>query len=328
MKRLDHYALYILLFPQLIAGPIIRFHEIADQISAKAHPFIPDKVFRGFFRFVIGLAKKVLIANVLGEYADRVFDAQAGSIQTTEAWLGMICYTFQIYFDFSGYSDMAIGLAAMMGFTFPENFRNPYISASITEFWQRWHISLSRWMRDYLYIPLGGNRVSPLRVYMNLWIVFLVSGFWHGAEWTFIAWGVYHGTFLVLERATGQAYLLWLPRVLRVVFTFFIAAIGWVFFRAHDVHTAFVFLQRLISPLDWGLVNLPSQKVFFVLVVAVIICMLPVIPGIEKREEDIYLRPAPGLRSVCMASASVVLLFLCITDLMGSTFNPFIYFRF
>ncbi|HNZ43107.1 MAG TPA: MBOAT family O-acyltransferase, partial [Bacteroidales bacterium] len=200
MKNILNYALYILFFPQLIAGPIIRFNEISDQIEDRRYQFTVDNHLLGFFRFVIGLAKKVLIANVLGEEADRIFALGFYDLTTPLAWLGVLAYAFQIYFDFSGYSDMAIGLARMMGFIFPENFNNPYISQSITEFWRRWHMSLSRWMRDYLYISLGGNRVSVPRMYFNLAFVFLISGFWHGAEWNFIFWGAFHGLFLILDR--------------------------------------------------------------------------------------------------------------------------------
>src|SRR3984957_349801 len=195
------YLLYILLFPKLIAGPIIRYHEIADQINDRsANDTIDDKL-TGFYRFIIGLSKKVLIANQLGLQADIIFSSNYHTLNSGIAWIGALAYTFQIYFDFSGYSDMALGLGRMMGFKFPENFNNPYISQSITEFWRRWHISLGNWMRNYLYIPLGGNRVkSSSRLYFNLWIVFIASGLWHGASWNFVIWGAWHGTFLVMER--------------------------------------------------------------------------------------------------------------------------------
>ncbi|HRW96777.1 MAG TPA: MBOAT family O-acyltransferase, partial [Bacteroidales bacterium] len=181
LHKVTDYAMYILMFPQLIAGPIVRFNEIADQIENRRTFETIDERLLGFFRFVVGLMKKVLIANVLGEQVDKIFSMQAGQISTPLAWIGIIAYSFQIYYDFSGYSDMAIGLGRMIGFKFPENFNNPYISQNISEFWRRWHITLGRWMRDYLYIPLGGNRVSVYRLYFNLWIVFLLSGLWHGA---------------------------------------------------------------------------------------------------------------------------------------------------
>jgi alginate O-acetyltransferase complex protein AlgI len=191
--------LYIIFFPKLIAGPIVRFHDIADQIYDRSAFESSEYRLRGFYRFIIGLSKKVLIANVMGEGADIIM--QTPTISTPYAWLGILFYTMQIYFDFSGYSDMAIGLALMMGFRLPENFNNPYTSLSITEFWRRWHITLGSWMRNYLYIPLGGNKVdSRMRLYFNLWLVFLASGLWHGAAWGFIIWGAYHGSFLVIER--------------------------------------------------------------------------------------------------------------------------------
>ena len=201
-KPLDNfwqYQLYILLFPKLIAGPIIRYHEISDQITGRLGKEKVDDVLTGFYRFVIGLSKKVLIANTVAKVADEIFSTNIEHISMPYAWLGMLAYTFQIYFDFSGYSDMAIGMGKMLGFKFPENFDNPYNSGSITEFWRRWHITLGKWMKNYLYIPLGGNKVdSKARLFFNLWLVFLLSGFWHGAAWTFIFWGIYHGLFLIL----------------------------------------------------------------------------------------------------------------------------------
>ena len=200
LKNLRDYALYIMLFPQLIAGPIVRYNEIADQLNNRKFRDYNDRVY-GIYRFAIGLAKKVIIVNVLGEKADLIFGLEATDLNASIAWLGIVCYTFQIYFDFSGYSDMAIGLGRLMGFKFPENFNSPYISQSITEFWQRWHITLGRWMRDYLYSPLGGNRVGSIgRLYFNLWVVFIISGFWHGASWNFFLWGAYHGLFLIFDR--------------------------------------------------------------------------------------------------------------------------------
>ncbi len=193
-----HAALYLLLFPQLIAGPIIRYRDIADQLARRVVSL--DDFAYGVRRFVIGLAKKVLIANVVAGPADKIFGMPSSELSTAHAWLGIVCYTLQIYFDFSGYSDMAIGLGRMFGFRFPENFRWPYVASSVTAFWRRWHISLSTWFRDYLYIPLGGNRVSPARRYRNLVTVFFLCGLWHGASWNFVIWGLWHGSFLVAER--------------------------------------------------------------------------------------------------------------------------------
>jgi len=201
LKNPFQYLVYIMLFPQMIAGPIVRFNEIADQIDNRAHLETIDNKLLGFFRFGIGLAKKVLIANVMGAEADHAFSLAEGELTSSIAWVGILAYTFQIYFDFSGYSDMAIGMGRIMGFKFPENFNNPYVSRSITEFWRRWHMTLGSWMRDYLYIPLGGSRVkTKRRMYFNLWFVFLASGLWHGAAWNFVIWGAFHGFFLILDK--------------------------------------------------------------------------------------------------------------------------------
>jgi len=207
LDKLHQYLLYILSFPQMIAGPIVRFNLVADQIVERRET-IDDKLF-GFYRFCIGLAKKVLIANVLGHQAKEIMELPADQLTFITSWIGILAYTFQIYFDFAGYSDMAIGLGKIMGFTFPENFNNPYNSRSITEFWRRWHITLGQWMKDYLYIPLGGNKgAHKFRLFFNLWFVFLVSGLWHGASWNFVIWGAYHGFFLILDHCLFFAHTL------------------------------------------------------------------------------------------------------------------------
>ena len=193
-----HAALYLLLFPQLIAGPIIRYREIADQLARRVVSM--DDFAVGVRRFVVGLGKKMLIANIVAVPADRIFALPAAELSPAHAWLGIVCYTLQIYFDFSGYSDMAIGLGRMFGFRFPENFRWPYVADTVQEFWRRWHMTLSAWFRDYVYVPLGGNRQSRSRTYVNLVTVFFLCGLWHGASWTFVVWGLFHGAFLVLER--------------------------------------------------------------------------------------------------------------------------------
>ena len=233
--RVDSFGLYILLFPQLIAGPIIRYKDITAQLAQReAHR---SDFVEGVRRFVIGLGKKVLVANTLGNVADQVFTIAPQELNTPAAWLGIVCYTLQIYFDFSGYSDMAIGLMRMFGFRVLENFNYPYIAQSIREFWRRWHISLSNFFRDYLYIPLGGNQRGKVRAYLNLSIVFLLCGLWHGANWTFIVWGAWHGLFLVLEHA-GLGDLLeraWRP--LRHAYVLAAVVSGWVLFRCDTLHT-------------------------------------------------------------------------------------------
>jgi alginate O-acetyltransferase complex protein AlgI len=238
------FALFVALFPQLVAGPIIRFSELADQLRERTHSF--EKFARGVAFFSLGMAKKILLANPCGFAADTVFNAV--SVNTLDAWTGVAAYAFQIYFDFSGYSDMAIGLGLMFGFVFPKNFDSPYLSESITDFWRRWHISLSTWLRDYLYRPLGGNRKGPWRTYLNLAIVMLLGGLWHGASWNFVVWGGIHGVWLASERAMGKRSPYGrLPRPLRVAFTFFGVLITWVFFRAVDLPAATTYLGTMFG---------------------------------------------------------------------------------
>jgi len=326
MKKISDYALYILLFPQLIAGPIIRYNEISDQIQGRDKRFHVDDALSGLLRFSIGLAKKVLIANVLGQEADRIFSLPADQLNFMLSWIGAITYTFQIYFDFSGYSDMAIGLAKMMGFTFPENFNHPYIAQSITDFWRRWHISLSRWMRDYLYIPLGGNKVSNLRLYFNLWLVFLISGFWHGAEWTFIEWGAYHGFFLAMERLFLLKLTSKIGIALRMFFTFFIVVIGWVIFRAENMTQAFTFIKTMFSYSTTE--YLFSPQLLFILSIAILLSFIPIINTLLKKENKSTVSSLTIYKSIAAFVAIIVFMTLCIGEITSSNFNPFIYFKF
>jgi len=242
IRRFIDFACFVSMFPQLVAGPIIRFQEVAGQLRERTHT--TTKFARGIAFFSLGLAKKVLIANPCGKIADLAFDA--GSLQPLEAWYGVTAYAFQIYFDFSGYSDMAIGLGLMFGFVFAKNFDSPYKSQSITEFWRRWHISLSTWLRDYLYVPLGGNRKGPWRTYVNLFIVMLLGGLWHGAAWNFVVWGGLHGALLAFERMRGKKALFGgLPRAAATAATFVIVLITWVFFRAPDLPAAVRYLGQM-----------------------------------------------------------------------------------
>lgn len=244
MRNFIDFACFVSLFPQLVAGPIIRFSEIADQLQNRTHTL--DKFARGAAMFSVGMAKKIIIANPCGKIADTAFDA--GSIGMLDSWYGVIAYAFQIYFDFSAYSDMAIGLGLMFGFMFPKNFDMPYKSQSITEFWRRWHISLSSWLRDYLYIPLGGNRKGKNRTYINLMLVMLLGGLWHGAAWNFVIWGGIHGVMLAFERSQGKtSFYNKMPKVIRTAITFFIVLITWVFFRAEDLHSACLYLSSMFG---------------------------------------------------------------------------------
>ncbi len=328
MYDIVNYALYIFLFPQLIAGPIIRFNEIADQINNRKFQDTIDNRLIGFFRFAIGLAKKVLIANVLGVQADNIFNLPYEELDTSTAWMGALCYTFQIYFDFSGYSDMAIGLAKIMGFRFPENFNFPYVSQNITEFWRRWHISLSRWMRDYLYIPLGGNKVSVLRMYFNLCFVFLISGFWHGAEWTFIIWGAFHGLFLVLDRVFLIKLFSHIGKVPRVAITFFIVVIGWVFFRAGTVDQALHFLNRMFVYNDSINGIEASPKLILAFCMAVFFSFLAFIPSIESLPEKIFSPYSKTWKYAIGSLVAGILFIISASFITSSGFNPFIYFKF
>ncbi len=229
--RFITYLLYVFFFPKLLAGPIIKYHEMESQLNTLPAARYED-ISAGFLRFMMGVAKKTLIADTLATGVDRIFGVDYQGIGFSDAWSGVIFFTFQIYFDFSGYSDMAIGIARMLGFRLRENFNMPYIASSITDFWRRWHISLTTWIRDYLYIPLGGNRVSVVRIYLNLWICFLASGLWHGAAWTYITWGAYNGLFLVLDRLFLLRVLGLLPGRMASLITFAVTMIGWTIFRA------------------------------------------------------------------------------------------------
>jgi alginate O-acetyltransferase complex protein AlgI len=327
LRKPTDYLLYIMSFPQMIAGPIVRFSEVADQIENR-NESMDDRLI-GLYRFTMGLAKKVLIANVMGEQADLIFNAEAGTIGSFAAWVGIIAYTFQIYFDFSGYSDMAIGLGRMMGFRFPENFDSPYTSGSISEFWRRWHITLGSFMRDYLYIPLGGNRVdSKLRLYFNLWVVFLLSGLWHGASWNFVIWGAFHGFFLILDRLFLLKVLKSIGKVPAMLVTFLIVMIGWVFFRIESFDGAISFLQLMFS-FDWG-----YTKVFIpgALFIGAIACFFAFFCAAERAESIMrffYHRDTYSLKQhLSLAALSVVLFVFSASALTASGFNPFIYFRF
>jgi alginate O-acetyltransferase complex protein AlgI len=247
IRNIVDFSAFVSMFPQLVAGPIIRFSEIADQIRSRTHTI--TKFTRGVAFFSLGMTKKVLLANPCGKIADLAFDA--GSLSAADAWYGVIAYAFQIYFDFSGYSDMAIGLGLMLGFVFAKNFDSPYKSQSITEFWHRWHISLSTCLRDYLYLPLGGNRKGPARTYVNLLVVMLIGGLWHGASWNFLVWGGLHGALLAFERMQGKASAYRrLPPPARVALTFVLVLVGWVFFRAPDLPSALRYLGQMAGQSD------------------------------------------------------------------------------
>jgi len=328
LRNFWDYQLYIILYPKLIAGPIIRYHQLADQIADRSANETFDNRLTGFYRFVIGLAKKVLIANHMGLQADAIMGMDFSIMGSGTAWIGILAYTFQIYFDFSGYSDMAIGLGKMIGFKFPENFNNPYISRSITEFWRRWHITLGAWMRNYLYIPLGGNRVkTKWRLYFNLWLVFLASGLWHGAAWTFLFWGAYHGILLVLERGFLLKLYEKAGKFPATVITFLLVVLGWVFFRIEDFSKAFDFLKKLFS-FEAGTGPAMEPGFWFYMGIAAFFAFFAYSKRGQNLQDAIFIADYTKKRHYIMASMAVALLLLSISSITAFGFNPFIYFRF
>ena len=329
LKSIADYALFIMLFPQLIAGPIVRYNEIADQITdRRANETIDNKIL-GFYRFVIGLSKKMLIANILAEYVDQVFAMPANEIGTATAWLGIVAYTFQIYFDFSGYSDMAIGIGRMIGFKFPENFNNPYISQSVSEFWKRWHMTLGSWMMDYLYIPLGGNRKGVRRTYLNLWIVFFLSGLWHGAAWNFVAWGAFHGLFIVMDKMFWLKASRKIGKLPRVFVTFVVVMVGWVLFRADSLGYAVQYIGALFGSHGSAAVVHGNPQFVFTMLIAAFFSFFGLTKAGDRALDFFFNRKAYSTRQCLLVGlVMVILLVLSASFILKGSFNPFIYFRF
>ncbi len=336
-KSLVTISLYLSFFPLTIAGPIVRYSEMASRLLKRVVTL--EMFSMGMRRFIFGLGKKCLIANTLASVSDRVFAISPDRITCELAWLGILCYTLQIYFDFSGYSDMAIGLGKMFGFEFLENFNYPYISQSIREFWRRWHISLSTWFRDYLYIPLGGNRVQPYRTYGNLITVFFLCGLWHGAEWTFVIWGLWHGFFIILERL-GLGRLLdsfWKP--LKHLYVLLVVIFGWVFFRSESLSYAAAYFQALLGLTKGNGLEFPLS-LFLNREIATALCAGVVFSGPVLAWADGLRRKAftrSGAVSIRLVDHGIsigkvmvlgILLVASVISLAGGTYNPFIYFRF
>lgn len=329
-KNVFDLALYISLFPKLISGPIVQYRTIDVQIKKRKHSI--DKFAVGVERVVIGLAKKVILSNQLGIIADSFFNSQISNLSVSGAWLGALCYTLQIYYDFSGYSDIAIGLGKMIGFDFMENFNYPYISQSASEFWRRWHISLGSWFRDYVYIPLGGSRVTFMVQCRNLLIVWFLTGLWHGANWTFILWGLYYGVIIIAEKSLWGKLLNKLPKIVRHIYSVFVIMIGWVIFRSENIIQAKEFIKAMMNlnhhPLYDNLFLMYISNSEFLLIFSVILA-IPVVPklialirGINKKFMDNKI--AYILYSVFLMSLMLVI----VSFLVNSTYQPFLYFKF
>lgn len=328
-KDIYKLALYICLFPQLIAGPIVKYHDVADQIDSREVDF--DKVCLGVKRFIIGLSKKMLIANTMGAIVDKIFIQDPHNFSHAVAWLGSVAYTFQLYFDFSGYSDMAIGLGLIFGFKFMENFNYPYISKSITEFWRRWHISLSTWFKQYVYISLGGNREGKLKTLRNLGIVFLLTGIWHGAEWTFVVWGIWHGFFIIIEKILNIKEFdakphTWYVNALRHIYCIFAFGLGWVIFRADNITYAKNYLMNMFGFLnlnpDGFLYKMPYyvDRIEIITFIAAVLCCVPLF----KNMLEVKNKVAKSFINLWL----LTMFFLSTITIATGTYNPFIYFRF
>ena len=324
-KNILYFALYISMFPQLIAGPIVRYADIEEQL--KMRKVTLRKLGQGSMYFIIGLAKKVIIANSTGAVFEEVAAMSTGSLSVLTAWVGVFSYAFQIYFDFSGYSDMAIGLGKMFGFEFQENFNYPYTAGSVQEFWHRWHISLSSWFRDYVYIPLGGNRVSKSRHIFNLMVVWFLTGLWHGAAWNFVAWGLYYGIILIIEKYILSPVLDKLPSVVRHIYSIVLVVIGWVLFFSPSLGGAARYLGMMFGAGAHGVADRESLYLLTTNLVLWIILIIGSTPLTDVRYQHM-LRQKKWNTTLLNGIVYAVLFILCIAYLVTETYNPFLYFRF
>ena len=339
LRKLSDYMLYITMFPQLIAGPIVRYCDVAEQIRHRESAWA-DRL-QGFYRFVIGLCKKVLIADVIGLRVDQILgaaDLSAGALSeiatrvatldTGTAWLVALAYTFQIYFDFAGYSDMAIGLGRIMGFKFPENFDNPYTSRSISEFWRRWHKTLGAFIMNYLYIPLGGNRKGKSRMYLNLWICFLLSGLWHGASWNFVVWGALHGFFICADKLFLGKVMKRIGILPSVVLTFITVCIIWVFFRIENIGLAWTFVTRMFAFDFSGFAFEGNAHVYAIMVIAAIFSFITLTKFGQRWQEKAYYTDFTDRQHIWVWILAAFAFVFCVAALNATSFSPFIYFRF
>jgi alginate O-acetyltransferase complex protein AlgI len=319
-RNLVDFACFLFLFPEFVAGPIVRYSVLEQQLRQRRHTL--ERFAHGALAFQIGLAKKTLLADQLAPLADRSFEASRGGVEigAIAAWIGVLAYALQIYFDFSGYSDMAIGLGRMLGFEFPVNFDSPYKAKSITDFWRRWHITLSTWLRDYLYIPLGGNRFGELRTYLNLELTMLLGGLWHGASWNFVIWGAWHGSWLALERVLGKrAFWQSLPGPLGALPTFLLVTIGWVFFRAADVSGAFAHVRSMagFTSAAWRAgVDLSAPALSLLALASALVFLAP-------NTQQLLARPRPA---IALLASALFVAALC--QVAAQAYSPFLYFQF
>ena len=324
-KNLVNFAVYVTMFPQLIAGPIVRYSDVARQLASRTLSVV--KFGEGWAWFLRGLGKKVLFANNIGMLYDTIAALPGNETTVVTAWLGAIAYTFQIYFDFGGYSDMAIGLGKMLGFDFIKNFDYPYICKSITEFWRRWHISLSTWFREYVYIPLGGNRVSSLKHMRNIMVVWLLTGFWHGAAWNFMLWGIYYGVLLLIEKYLLKDILPKFPRVCQHIYAMVLVIIGWVFFFSPSVGAAFGYIGRMFGIGAAGFIN--GAALYYIKNYGIVLLLMIFFCGpfaYSKYKERVFGKG--GYRLYASVALYVALFIIVIAFLVNATYNPFLYFRF
>lgn len=331
-KNIFTVALYISMFPQLLAGPIVRFHTIAQALKKRQES--NTQFSKGIRFFIIGLSQKVLVSNTLTFSVNQIFALPLSEIGFSLSWLAAIGYTLQIYFDFAGYSNMAIGLGLMLGFELPQNFNYPYVSQSIGEFWRRWHITLSQWFRDYLYIPLGGNQKGPVRLYLNLFIVFFICGLWHGASYTFVIWGLYHGLFLIIERMGLKSFLDRLPRPFRHIYALLVIIVGWIFFRANTFDQAFTFIKAMAGFQDGGKAYTIAQYLSLDVMIAMGLGTFlsgPHYEIITAFSNKLQLTPRQSTvvwTPVFQTISLIVTFILALMCLASGAYNPFIYFKF
>ncbi len=326
-ENILYFALYISMFPQLIAGPIVRYIDIEEQLKERS--INSTKFGEGAMYFIRGLAKKVVLANTFGSVYEQVAAMQMGSFSTLTAWVGAIAYAFQIYFDFGGYSDMAIGLGKMFGFEFLPNFNYPYIAKSITDFWRRWHISLSTWFREYVYIPLGGNRCTPSRHILNLLIVWMLTGLWHGAQWNFMFWGLYYGVILILEKYLWGSKIEKLPAAVQHIYAFVLVLFGWVFFFSPTLGYAGQYLKVMFGIGAKGIFDKQGFFMIFTNWLLIVIAILASAPrGYKLLKKITGCWQSEEVRAIVTCAVYIAMFLLCIAFLVTETYNPFLYFRF